>query len=100
VFTWLTVVQRRRGTRPWHLSLVAGVAVTLGLIDWALVVAPMNGVLNTWTTASLPPTWTRVRNRWEIGHAVQAALFAVGFVALTAHARRGPDRDAPRRLIT
>jgi hypothetical protein len=66
-------------------------------MDWALVVSPMNGVLNGWTPASLPPAWTSVRNRWELGHAVQAALFAVGFVCLEigavqddARSRRSP----------
>jgi hypothetical protein len=46
--------------------------VSVGLIDWALVVRPMNGVLNG----------------WEIGHAIQAGLFAIGFVCLEIGADR------------
>jgi hypothetical protein len=58
------------------------VLVTVALIDWALVVNPMNGVLDAWTAATMPPDWVRVRNRWELGHAIQAALFAAAFLCL------------------
>jgi hypothetical protein len=62
--------------------------VSVGLIDWALVVRPMNGVLNGWTADRIPPEWRSVRNRWEIGHAIQAGLFAIGFVCLEIGADR------------
>jgi hypothetical protein len=84
--TWLTLVQRRRAGRGSRRVTVAALSVTLGLIVWALVVSPMNGVLNAWTAASLPDDWSLVRNRWELGHAIQAAHFAVGFIALEVDA--------------
>ncbi len=86
VLTWMTLFSRRRGTREWRWTLAAAVATTVGLIEWALVVSPMNGVLNGWTAASLPGDWMAVRNQWEIGHGVQAALFAFGFSALVVAA--------------
>ncbi len=74
----------------WHLrgragsgaALAAAVATSIGLIEWALVVAPMNARLNGWTAATLPPDWNAVRNRWEAGHAVQAVLFFAAFLLL------------------
>ena len=92
VLTWAGwILLRRTGPAPW--TLAAAVAVTIGLIDWALVVSPMNGVLNGWTPASVPGEWTAVRNRWEVGHAVQAVLFAVGFVCLELDAYRRRSMD-------
>ena len=81
-FTWMAMLPRFREPLRWRWTLVAAVAATGGVVDWFLVVAPMNGALNGWTPESLPVDWTRVRNRWEIGHAVQAALYAIGFIAL------------------
>jgi hypothetical protein len=88
--TWTAwVLQRRDGaafSSRW--TLTAAIVITIGLIDWTLVVSPMNTVLNGWTAASIPGDWMTVRNRWEMGHAVQAALFAAGFVCLEIGATR------------
>jgi hypothetical protein len=90
LFTWLTLFGRRGSTRAWRWTLVAAIAVTAGLVEWALVVSPMNGVLSAWTPQSLPAEWTRVRDRWETGHAVQAVLFAIAFVALVVALQTEP----------
>jgi hypothetical protein len=95
VFTWLALRDRPRGTHARRCTWIAAVAASIGLVEWALVVAPMNTVLSAWTPASIPADWTRVPNRWEIGHAVQAVLYAIAFVAL-ATAWNTP-RDADRR---
>jgi hypothetical protein len=85
-FTWLALFQRRRAGRDSRRVTAAALAVTLGLVVWTLMVSPMNGVLNAWTPATLPDDWSLVRNRWELGHAIQAALFAIGFIALEVDA--------------
>ncbi len=66
VFTWLTVGQRPVGTPEARYTRVAAIAASLGLIAWAVVVAPMNTVLSSWTPQSIPSDWTRVRNRWNL----------------------------------
>lgn len=81
LLTWLLVFQVRR--RPaFYWTLAAAVAVTAGLADWFLMVAPMNAALSGWTPATLPADWTAYRNQWELGHAIHAALFGLGFSAL------------------
>jgi hypothetical protein len=90
--TWLLVllVRARRPAFGW--TLAAALLVSAGLAAWFVLVAPMNAVLAQWTPASLPADWTTVRDRWEAGHAVHAALFGLGFAALLmgllARARR------------
>jgi hypothetical protein len=82
LLTWLLafLVRRRRPAFRW--TLAAAVCVTLGLGVWFWLVAPMNAVLSAWTPETLPAEWTAVRNQWEIGHAIHAAFFGLGFSAL------------------
>ena len=80
--TWVVVflVRRRRPAFFWTLG--AAICVTAGLADWFLLVAPMNAALSGWTPETLPVDWTSYRNQWEVGHAIHAALFGLGFSAL------------------
>jgi hypothetical protein len=64
---------RVRGRPGGRAALAAAVATSIGLIEWALVVAPMNA------------------RRWEAGHAVQAVLFFVAFLLLERVAVHRPD---------
>jgi hypothetical protein len=98
LFSWLTVLGTR-GERSVHrLAWIAAAAASAGLIELALVVAPMNTVLSAWTPESIPDHWTRVRNRWELGHAVQAVLYVVAFLALTVALRRSGPADPTARV--
>lgn len=92
---WLAFrVRRRRPAFGW--TLTAAVCVTAGLAVWFLLVAPMNTVLNGWTPETLPADWVSVRNRWETGHAIHAALFLLAFGALvTALLAETPNDAAP-----
>jgi hypothetical protein len=82
VLTWLLVLMVRRGHPAVWWTLAAAVCVSAGLADWFLLVAPMNVALSVWTPETLPADWTRYRDQWETGHAIHAALFALGFSAL------------------
>ncbi len=73
---------RRRSRIGFRLALLAGACTALGLIEWAFVVAPMNTLLNGWTPATLPVTWTACRDQWELGHAIHAALFGAALCLL------------------
>ena len=86
VLAWVLVLVLRREGRDYGLPLLAATCMTVGLIEWALIVQPMNTRLNGWTPATLPPDWTACRNQWEIGHAVHAGLFAVASGALLVSA--------------
>ena len=95
LFTWILVFMLR-GHRPaFRLVLLAAVSTTTGLVVWALVVSPMNALLDGWTPATLPPDWTACRDQWELGHAIHAALFGAALCALlgTMLAKRTDERD-------
>ena len=94
VLTWLLVLMvRRRRPAVWW-TLAAALCVSAGLADWFLLVAPMNAALSGWTPETLPADWTRYRDQWEIGHAIHAGFFALGFSALVlALLAEIPGRD-------
>jgi len=82
VLTWVLVFQVRLRRPAFYWTLAAAISVTAGLAAWFALVAPMNAVFGAWTADAIPADWTRIRDRWEIGHAVHAVLFALGFTSL------------------
>jgi hypothetical protein len=95
VFTWLLVFLVRRRRPALFGTFAAAICVTAGLGVWFWLVSPMNTALSAWTPETLPPDWTRYRNQWEIGHAIHAALFGLGFCALVI-ALLAETRPSPR----
>jgi hypothetical protein len=95
LFTWILVFMLRGHRSAFRLVLLAAVSTTTGLVVWALVVSPMNALLDRWTPATLPPDWTACRDQWELGHAIHAALFGAALCALlgTMLAKRTDERD-------
>jgi hypothetical protein len=81
--TWLLAwrLWRRRG---FAIAVAAALCVSVGLVEWALIVAPMNTRLNAWTTATLPADWTACRDQWEFGHILHAILFGAAFCLLAS----------------
>jgi hypothetical protein len=82
LLTWVVAVQVRRCRPAFAWTIAAGLCITAGLAVWFAVVAPVNAALSGWTPETLPADWSSFRDRWEIGHAVHAALFGLGFSAL------------------
>lgn len=71
-------------------ALAASICFAAGLLAWFGAVAPMNEISAGWTPGPLQPEFTAVRNRWEAGHMVVAAIKLAGFIALAMailHAR-------------
>jgi hypothetical protein len=82
VLSWVVflLVLRRGPAAPW--TLAAAICVTAGLAVWFWLVSPMNMIISGLAPQNIPADWTEVRNQWEIGHAVHALLFGLGFSAL------------------
>ena len=68
--------------RSFRLALAGALLFALALAVWLSWVAPANGVLATWTPGPVPQNFAEIRNRWETGHMVIAALKLLGFIAL------------------
>ncbi len=85
---WLAWMLRRSGDFRW--ALTAAVLLTVAfVVVWVGFVAPINSVFATWTPDTVPADWTRWRDRWELCHAVIAALKLVAFAALAIGATEG-----------
>jgi hypothetical protein len=98
LMAWILVFMLRGYRSSFRLALLAAACTTVGLVEWALVVSPMNTLLNGWSVASLPPNWTACREQWELGHALHAILFGVAFCALLG--MNGRDTPAHSAMPT
>lgn len=78
----LPLVRRRRAV--FRATLAGAIGITAALVVWQIFVGPVNEQIDTWTAASLPADWMRLRDRWEYGHAARATLFAAALLALIA----------------
>jgi hypothetical protein len=78
----LAVIVRRHRRWVARLSTLAATMFVLALLVWWAMVFPVNVEIADWTAGAVPPDWSRTRLRWEIGHAIAAALEFTGFCAL------------------
>lgn len=69
---------------PGSRGLVGAAAAlqVVGLASFLAIVYPVNLRLPVDSGGAVPPDWTGLRNRWELGHAVGFVLFAASFVLL------------------
>ena len=70
----------RRQTVPFRLMLLAVLCLAGGVAIFFAFTYPANVVTQNWTVA--PADWRSLRWRWEISHAVNAALTLAGFCSL------------------
>lgn len=82
LLAWILTLVLRHERPAGRLVLLAALCSSAGLIEWFLVVSPMNRRLNSWTSAALPPDWVATRDRWELGHIGHAILFGIAVCAL------------------
>src|SRR3569623_564203 len=76
VLTWLL---RGDGTPFWFAGAAA--VLLIASLGWLFLrVYPMNVATQNWTV--IPDNWEAVRAQWESGHAVNAALTFLSFIAL------------------
>jgi hypothetical protein len=78
----LALAVRRRRPTFFYWTIIGAPCVTGGLAAWFALVAPMNAVLGARIPEALPAGWAAVRDHWERGHAVYAALLGLGFGTL------------------
>ncbi|MBP1884602.1 DUF1772 domain-containing protein [Sinorhizobium mexicanum] len=57
--------------------------LTLGLVAWFTLVAPVNAILATWTPGPIPTDFASIRLRWETGHVVVATAKLLALVSIS-----------------
>jgi hypothetical protein len=81
VLAWLV-----RGTpTAFELTLLGGLCLSLALVLWLVIVAPVNAEVRDALRAfpdSVPAVWMRWRDRWEYGHAASFVFQLGGLCAL------------------
>jgi uncharacterized membrane protein len=90
--------------RQSRANLFAGAALVLmagALVTTLAVNVPIDHQIQSWTTATLPPDWKAIRDRWEFYHGLRtlvslAALACLFASTLSTGWRSAPDRQAQR----
>jgi len=78
-----TLVYLVRGRRSVMASAAAAATcMAIALLLFAGIVAPVDTAVQSWTVATLPASWPAYRVRWEIGHAITAALALTAVIAV------------------
>lgn len=77
----LAFVLRRERPAFWF-AFAAAILYTASLATWFMVVAPANAELATWTPGPVPENFLAIRNRWETGHILIAAIKFVGLASV------------------
>lgn len=81
-----------------RLSVVGAGLLVIALICWVVLIAPANSVMAAWTPETVPPDWTRWRDRWELTHAVGFGLKLASFsILLASVVIETPLSTRPRR---
>jgi hypothetical protein len=75
---------REHGRPGFRLTLVATLLFALALVQWWVLIYPVNVELAKWVNGPVPADWTAYRARWEWGHAVISLVELAGFAALIA----------------
>jgi hypothetical protein len=82
-FALAVMVRHRAGVRGW--TTAGAIALSLGLISWIVLVAPVNRAVADMlqmAPAKIPDLWVALRDRWEYGHVVGFVFTLAGFCAL------------------
>ncbi|MFJ6122966.1 MULTISPECIES: anthrone oxygenase family protein [unclassified Streptomyces] len=88
----LVLHARRAHSAVLRPSVVALVLLLLALLVTLVVNGPVNVQESDWNALTPPADWARVRDRWQIAHAVRtvAIVLALGFLGVAV-----PDRPVP-----
>ena len=89
--------------RHTHAGLFASAALVLmgvALVITLAVNVPIDRQIQSWTTATLPPDWQAIRNRWEFYHGLRTALSLAALSCLFVSTLATTERRAidPRAL--
>jgi hypothetical protein len=87
----------RHDRSGFRFALTGSVLFALALFVWFSWVAPANSVLATWTLGPIPEDFHAIRNRWETGHMVIAAIKLIGFMATALSIISSGAKGVPSR---
>ncbi|TDO55207.1 uncharacterized protein DUF1772 [Kribbella sp. VKM Ac-2571] len=72
-------------------ALIALMLILVAVVVTVVVNGPINLEQQGWTAQAPPADWARLRDRWQIAHAVRTVALCAALGYLTARARRGKN---------
>jgi uncharacterized membrane protein len=68
----------------FYLNLIAFALTLVSLIITLIVEVPIVKQIEQWTTATVPPDWVFIRNRWVRFHVIRTFASLISFVCFSA----------------
>jgi Anthrone oxygenase len=78
------LLYRRQLTQASLFTFAAFALLLVALIITLTVNVPIDRQIQFWTTGTLPPDWTAIRDRWEFYHGLRTLISVVGLACLFA----------------
>ena len=75
---------RGRQARASLFATVALALMAVALVITLTVNVPIDRLIESWTTATLPSDWSAIRDRWEFYHGLRTALSVAALASLFA----------------
>ena len=93
------VVALRQGRKigAYRFAAAAFVLMVAALGITLAVNVPIDGQIQSWTTASLPPDWLAIRDRWEFSHGLRTVVSLAALASLFGSALSVTWREAGNR---
>lgn len=97
----LALAWSERSDAWWRLQALIVIAYGLGIVLFTHEVnLPLNAVTESWTPATLPPDWARVREAWNQANlwrsGLSLMLFAISLITLVLRLQCQPCRAQPQ----
>lgn len=86
---------RERQTRATLFASAAFVLMVVALVITLGVNVPIDRQIQSWTTATLPPDWQAIRDRWEFYHGLRTLVSLAALACLFASTLSTAGRSAP-----
>src|SRR5262245_54468304 len=86
---------RRRQTRASTFTMAAFALLLAAMVITLVVNVPIDRQIQSWTTGTLPPEWSAIRDRWEFFHGLRTlvSLFALACLFAGALSTAEPRVD-------
>jgi hypothetical protein len=78
------LLYRRRQTQASMFTIAAFVLLLVAMIITLVVNVPIDRQIQSWTTGTLPPDWSAIRDRWEFYHELRTLLSLLALASLFA----------------
>lgn len=78
----------RKKTSAFYQGTISFLLLIIALVITVGILVPMDNQIKEWTTATVPPDWERLRDKWKTFHAIRTFACLASFACFTVFVLR------------